>query len=122
MRTLAGRAKALYLLLALLGGGFGLPLYDGVVYHARRPANDAEGSRLADVSSLHTRAVATQSHSSTCALSLITLAGRGSPGLGTGILLAIARTERALLPLPPVAPAQIRTSSTRSRAPPAVTA
>ena len=116
------RFKALLLLLALLGGGFGLPLYDAAVYHARRPTSDAETGRLREVSSLRTHAVTSQSHATTCALNLITLAGRGSPALGTGLVLAIARTETSPLPLPPVAPALIRSSSTRSRAPPAVTA
>jgi hypothetical protein len=43
LRSRGLRLQALLLLLALLGGGFGLPLFDAVVFHAR-PLASAESS------------------------------------------------------------------------------
>jgi hypothetical protein len=120
MHTLVSRARALCLLLALLGGGFGFPLYDAVTYHARVLRTHSESHRLGNASLLPS--VKSQSHTATCALGLITLAGRGAPALGTGLVLAIAMVESSPLPSPPTAPELIRPSSTRSRAPPAATA
>jgi hypothetical protein len=120
MHTLLTRARALCLLLALLGGGFGLPLYDAVTYHARVRPSTPESPRLGNSSLIPS--VSSQSHAATCALGLITMAGRGTPALGAGLLLAMATVESPPLVSPPSPPELIRPSTTRSRAPPAVTA
>jgi hypothetical protein len=120
MHTLLTRARALCLLLALMGGGFGLPLYDAATYHTRLAPRTAESPRLGKSALIPS--VSSQSHATTCALGLITMAGRGTPALGTGLVLTLVRDEVPPLPLSSVPPELIRPSSTRSRAPPAVTA
>ena len=122
MRILRSRAPALWLLLALLGGGFGLPLYDAATYHARLRPNHRELSESGNASVLQNHALNRPSHAASCALGLITLAGRGTPALGPAFLLATVRLEPALLPSPSATPELIRFSSIHSRAPPAATA
>jgi hypothetical protein len=122
MRTLRSRAPALWLLLALLGGGFGLPLYDAAAYHMRLRSNHVEGNDAGIESALQNHALNRPSHAASCVLGLITLAGRGTPALGPAFLLATLRLESAPLPSPAAAPELIRFSSIHSRAPPVVTA
>jgi hypothetical protein len=43
LRSLGHRLQALFLLLALMGAGFGLPLFDALVFHGR-PLPTAENS------------------------------------------------------------------------------
>jgi hypothetical protein len=122
MGTLVARGKALGLLLALLGGSFVLPLYDAAAYHSRVSASHANNAALGGASQTRHEAITTQTHGATCALGLITIAGRGAPALALGPVLAFARME--LAPLVPVAvtPDLFRSSTARSRAPPAITA
>jgi hypothetical protein len=122
MGTLTARAKALCLLLALLGGGFAFPLYDAVVYHSRVPANSPRSPRVRSTCHVPDHAVTAQSHSATCALGLVTIAGRGAPAVAAGAVLALLRTEFHPLPPAAVTPELVRFSTTRSRAPPVITA
>lgn len=122
MDTLIARGKALCLLVALLGGSFVLPLYDAAAFHSRASASGANSSAIGGASRAHHHTFTHQTHGATCALGLITLAGRGTPSLAVGAVLVVERTECAPLTPAPVTPDLFRSSTTRSRAPPAISA
>ncbi len=111
MRTIAQRLQALLLLLTLVGGGFGLPLYDAVVYHSALEHAQARSNSIASES-------ATSAHGVTCAMDLASRCGTGLTAFtALGLVPAPSVRTTILRPLP-VAPRQTWLASTHSRAPP----
>jgi hypothetical protein len=111
MRTIAQRLQALLLLLTLVGGGFGLPLFDAVAYHSALEHAQARSNSIASES-------ATSTHGVTCAMDLASRCGTGIAAF-TGLGLAPVPSFRttSLRPIP-VVPTQTWLASTHSRAPP----
>jgi hypothetical protein len=111
MRTIALRLQALLLLLTLVGGGFGLPLYDAVVYHSALEHAQPRSNSVASES-------ATSTHGVTCAMDLASRCGTGLTAFpDLGLLPGPSVRTTILRPLP-VAPTQTWLASTHSRAPP----
>ena len=111
MQTFAQRLHALLLLLTLVGGGFGLPLYDAVVYHSALEHTQPRANSIASES-------ATSAHGVTCAMDLASRCGSGiAPFTGSGIAPSLSVRTPILRPIP-VAPTQSWPASTHSRAPP----
>jgi zona occludens toxin (predicted ATPase) len=108
------RAKALLLLLALLGGGFGLPWYDALMFHSQ-----AAGAPKAELAL--DNAGAAVGHNQTCALRLVT--PPNAPHSAPSDLPALsARTRHVLLAPKSVLLTQTDVALGRSRAPPSLTA
>ena len=111
MRSLTVRLQALLLLLTLVGGSLGLPVYDAVVYHstldhAQSPANSV------------TSQTAFSSHSLICAIDLATRCGTGIAPFAD-ITLTVSTTIRATAPqAAPRAYCHFPLDTTHSRAPP----
>jgi hypothetical protein len=87
----ARRLKALLLLLALLGGGFGLPWYDALVFHGSPMRGPSAERVLTDVG-------AVAEHAQLCALTLATLPGNAPP---TATSCFAATSIPAVAPQPP---------------------
>ena len=111
MRTFAQRLQALLLLLTLVGGGFGLPLYDAVVYHSALEHAQARSNSIAGEN-------ATSAHGVTCAMDLASRCGTGIAAFTDLGLAPVPSVRTTILRPIPVAPAQTLPASTHSRAPP----
>jgi hypothetical protein len=108
------RIGSLTLLLALVGGGLGLPLFDAVVFHA--PGRKAPPERALGTEG------ALAGHASVCILGRVAPQSRGLPSLPPASTLST--TDQ--LPVPP-APATLPAAEShlslqQSRAPPALPA
>jgi len=111
MQTFAQRLQALLLLLTILGGSFGLPLYDAVVYHSKPTQTQPQADSAARQSEATT-------HSQACALDFSTRCGNGiAPFADLGLTPIPSVRTTNLRPIP-VAPTQTWLASTHSRAPP----
>ncbi|HEY7027756.1 MAG TPA: hypothetical protein VH438_09140 [Gemmatimonadales bacterium] len=106
------RLKALVLFAALVGGGFGLPVFDALAFHSKPGVSQPQGETL----SAPGRDVG---HGAVCALSLARNVGRCTPAIPTqiaGLLLSAVRTRPLATPVLLVHQPQ---SQCHSRAPPA---
>ena len=111
MRTLTLRLQALLLLLTIVGGSFGLPLYDAVLYHSALTHAQPRANGVAGES-------ATTAHGVTCAIDLASRCGSGiAPFTDLGLALGVA-VRTAVLRSSHIAPPQTWHASTQSRAPP----
>lgn len=89
----AQRAKALFLLLVLLVGGFGLPIFDGIRFHSKAIAEMAtQDQAVADHD-------AGRAHLYGCAVWSSPAASTGLPEFGTPpTTVAVASTDRPAVP------------------------
>ena len=111
MRTLTLRLQALLLLLTVVGGSFGLPLYDAAVYHSALNHAQPRANSVASES-------ATTAHGIICAIDLASRCGSGiAPFTDLGLALGAA-VRTAVLRTSHIAPPQTWHASTQSRAPP----
>ncbi len=111
MRSLTVRLQALLLLLTLVGAGFGLPLYDAVVYHSALEHAQPRANSIASES-------ATSAHGVTCAMDLASRCGTGIAAFTDPGLVPVPSVRTTVLRPTPVTPTQTWLASTHSRAPP----
>jgi hypothetical protein len=111
MRSLTVRLQALLLLLTLVGGSLGLPVFDAVVYHSALAHTQPQTNSIAGEST-------TTTHGVTCALDFATRCGTGIAPVAdlTLSLIPAVRTVVVRVDSPP--PAQHPFATTQSRAPP----
>jgi hypothetical protein len=114
MRTHLRRLCSLALLLALVGGGVGLPLFDALVFHTPGRAAPPERTLAAPGSAA--------GHTQVCVLGRLAPHSRGLPALPVG--LAIHTVEQVAEPFQPSALPVSKSGPTlqQSRAPPALLA
>jgi hypothetical protein len=99
------------LLLALLGGGLGLPLFDVVAYHSRPAACRPLGPTLAEQGGV-------RAHPQVCVLPNATAASGALPVFTPALLPPAARAAEACAPLVGLPILQLCHSLCFSRAPP----
>ncbi len=105
------RASAILLLLALLGGGVGLPLFDAVVFHSN-PGNRTPAERVLSQEG------SARTHVQVCQLNHAVPAERSLAGRPTAVPTpAVPEAVSRFTPQPATIPAT-PTSSQLSRAPP----
>lgn len=107
------RWSALVLLLALVGGGLGLPVADALVYHSSPTQRTAPASHEVALG-----AVSTTQHLQGCVLSLGGLSGSGIVGAGSTVAVAAAIDLTASYPAESTSFTQTGITLGLSRAPP----
>ena len=109
----SGRLKALVLLVALMGGGFVLPLYDAIAFHSHPSAAPADTDVLAapgtDVG-----------HAQVCALSHARAPARFGPGPLAALPDPFVHTIRAKVRVAALLLERLTSYEHRSRAPPSL--
>lgn len=115
------RFSALFLLFALLGGGFGLPLADAILYHSTPVADNH--SRVATVSAsaepgLQARTQSSTLHLQGCVLWLSGLTGSGIAGTAPTIQVSESAATVSEHTTPQYVLTQTDIALGQSRAPP----
>ncbi len=111
MRSLTVRLQALLLLLTLVGGSFGLPVFDAVVYHSALAQAQPSPYSIAGES-------ASSAHGVTCAIDLANRCGTGIAPFAELEPVLLAPTRIAPQHVTDVVPASPWLASSHSRAPP----
>ena len=111
MRPLTRRLQALLLLLTLVGGSFGLPIYDAVVYHSALEHTQPRANGVAGAS-------AASAHSVSCAIDLATRCGTGIAPLADLAFAVIAPVRTVVVRPAQTVPLQTWLHTSQSRAPP----
>ena len=108
-----GPWKALVLLVALMGGGFAVPLYDAVAFHSRPGPTRIETDVVAAPG-------ADTGHAPACAISHARATARFSPGVPASLADPFSATIRARVRFTPLLLQRLTLYEQLSRAPPSI--